>query len=760
MPSLSSVFDLDTIPESNSEANKQIAMLADEKIRRKCLESYAFFVRRAWDIIEPGTELQWNWHLDAICEELQKQAIRIHNKEPKEYDLIFCIPPRSLKSTIISKCLTPWVWTFSPHQRFVYSANAEKLSLEHSVDSRNIIQSDWYRNLWPEVQITSDQNEKIKYLNSASGYRMITSVGGNIIGSGGDWINTDDIISREEAESQKYRDRAIRWWTKTMFSRLNDKKIGIRTMTNQRLHQEDPTGYILTHQRKRYKLFCFPAELGDNVEPKEYKSKYENGLLFPARIDMAAIAEAKENLGYEYAGQYLQNPSPPEGGVLKRYWWKFWRPIGSNLPNVTVKIGDTVHTCETVDLPEEFDDTISTWDMTFKDLTTSDYVVGQVWSSSGPNKFLIDQHRAKLDILKSVIAVKDMKLKYPRISGIYIEDAANGPAAMAELRREIPGIIAAGHGGKNKHARAMPMIKQAQAGNLYLPHPSLDQWVNDFIDECSLFPNGTHDDMWDTAGMGVDKLSSINRIFSTFNGTRVDFNIGFTKLQQGSQLIISQWVEQNMRTSIILALWSPINGRLAIWGECELPSPSAEGVIIPLMKLVRDISNTPIINLQNFQWYGSQLMFGNKTESSIGDIQSTYSKYGIYPYKNDRYDERGSVSIIATMIFREKFLVHDRCELLCRQMLSWSIVKNKFTEGHGMARALCLMVSSLGEIGAFNSITPKQKPYSQIRTKTLMNVENIDKANLLEKPTEQIRRSLYQKDSSMKPNSPNAWYGV
>lgn len=50
-------------------------------------------------------------------------------------------------------------------------------------------------------------------------------------------------------------------------------------------------------------------------------------------------------------------------------------------------------------------------------------------------------------------------------------------------------------GGKVGRAAAVsPLI---EAGNVYLPHPLHAPWVNEFIEECSAFSNGPHDDQVD-----------------------------------------------------------------------------------------------------------------------------------------------------------------------------------------------------------------------------------------------------------------------
>ena len=42
-----------------------------------------------------------------------------------------------------------------------------------------------------------------------------------------------------------------------------------------------------------------------------------------------------------------------------------------------------------------------------------------------------------------------------------------------------------------------------ESGNVYLPHPSIAPWIDDFIDECACFPNGRHDDQVDATDQTV-----------------------------------------------------------------------------------------------------------------------------------------------------------------------------------------------------------------------------------------------------------------
>ena len=152
---------------------------------------------------------------------------------------------------------------------------------------------------------------------------------------------------------------------------------------------------------------------------------------------------------------------------------------------------------EPVEVPMgRYVETIQSWDCTFKDLDTSDYVVGQVWGHTGSVFLLGDQVRGKMDCPTTVRAVRDLRNKWPATAAILIEDKANGSAVIQMLQNEIPGLLPVNPGG-GKVARAQAVSPFVEAGNVYLPHPSFAPWVNDFIEECVAFPNGAHDDQVD-----------------------------------------------------------------------------------------------------------------------------------------------------------------------------------------------------------------------------------------------------------------------
>jgi len=74
------------------------------------------------------------------------------------------------------------------------------------------------------------------------------------------------------------------------------------------------------------------------------------------------------------------------------------------------------------------------------------------------------------------------------------------------LKQKIEGLIPVEPQG-SKVARASAVSPQIEAGNVYLPDPSIAPWVHDFIEECAAFPTGAHDDQVDAMSQALMRLN-------------------------------------------------------------------------------------------------------------------------------------------------------------------------------------------------------------------------------------------------------------
>jgi predicted phage terminase large subunit-like protein len=467
------------------------------------------FVRQAWVIVEPSTPFVPGFHIEAISDHVEAVS------RGQIRTLLINVPPRHMKSLLVSVFWPAWEWIRWPERRWLYSAYAASLSIRDSVKFRRLIESPWYQARWGDrFDLTSDQNTKVRVDNSRSGYRIATSVGGSATGEGGDRIICDDPHNVQEVESDSVRKGTLDWWDVVMSSRVNDPKTTAMVVVMQRCHQQDLSGHLL--EQGGWEHLCLPAEYEGPTratsigfsDPRTIVGE----LLWKERFGPNEIEDLKRRLGsYAAAGQLQQRPSPLGGGIFKRHWWRYWQPRGANLPPVIVQLPDgTQQSIAAIEAPRSVDEQIQSWDCTFKNLETSDYVVGQVWARVGSIYLLGDQIRRRMDCPTTVKAVRELSQRWPQTIAKLIEDKANGSAVVQMLTYEIPGILPVNPEG-GKVARAMAVSPLIEAGNVYLPHPLYAPWVNDFIEECAAFPNGAHDDQVDAMTQALSRWNMIPR---------------------------------------------------------------------------------------------------------------------------------------------------------------------------------------------------------------------------------------------------------
>lgn len=464
------------------------------------LESY---FKRAWDTLEPGKELIQSWHIGYICEHLEA----VSRGEIKR--LLINVPPRTLKSSLVSVAWPTWQWgAFQhPESRFMFVSHEIGLGIDLAVSRRAIIESDWYREEYPRVVLSSDQNEKKLVQNTRRGKLITTSTHGAATGKGGDFIVPDDFIDPEKAESDTERENALNAWGIKFSSRLDNKKTGAIVAIEQRTHPKDFTAKLVeaggyTHlvipsdnYTKERMIYIFPKSKREVVvEP--------GAAVMPDIKPMEIVLQERREKGTRiHETQERQNPPEDAGMIFKRHNWRFYTSL-EDLMWMIDKSGARA--------ARPWDDMIQSWDLAFKGLDTSDFVVGQVWGKRGADRWLLDQFRDQTGVTGTMRAISMMTEKWPRATRKLVEDKANGPAVIEMLKTKITGLIAVQpEGGKIVRARAIEPIQES--GNIWLPSPSIAPWIEDFIDRAGQFPNVDHDDE-------IDAMTQANIFFTSNSG--------------------------------------------------------------------------------------------------------------------------------------------------------------------------------------------------------------------------------------------------
>ena len=290
--------------------------------REACHKSFYEFFLSFWSTIVPE-EFRPNWHIRLLCEELQYLAGFLTKREKKPYDLVVNVPPGSTKTTTVLQLYPAWLWTQDASLRILSSSHGHDLSESSANKSKDIILSNKYQTLFPEVQLRPDTKAKSKYATTEGGNRHTTSTKGSATGDHAHIKLLDDLQDITKANNQADREAAIEHM-KMLFTREVEKGNSINILIMQRLHEMDCTAYLLgLAKTRKVKHICLPAELSNKVHPPELADHYIDGLLDPVRMSRSVLEEKRIELGsYGYACQFLQESAPPEGGIVKRHWFR------------------------------------------------------------------------------------------------------------------------------------------------------------------------------------------------------------------------------------------------------------------------------------------------------------------------------------------------------------------------------------------------------------------------------------------------------
>lgn len=446
-----------------------------EAERILCARSFAYFVKRAWRHIIPDP-LIWNWHMDAICEHMQALG---EGKIPNNR-LLINVPPGTSKSTLVGVMYSAWLWgpAGQPWHRYIGAAHEQGLAVRDNRLTRELIMSEWYQALWP-LALKGDQNEKLYFENEKRGFRQACAVAA-MTGRRGHTIGLDDPLSPEKAYSDAARETALRVLSETIPTRLNDPAKSAIVIVMQRLHERDPSGFVLS-EGLGYEHLMIPMEFDPArkchtaigwQDPRQELGE----LLFPERFPQAVIDRDKKALGqYAWAGQMQQLPSPQGGGIFKDSWWQYYTVL------------PPIEWCAI------YADTAQ------KTAQQNDYSVFQCWGKSKAGQaVLIDLIRGKWEAPELLVQARAFwakhKPKSPPPRAMKVEDKASGTGLIQTLQREGMPVIPIPR-ATDKVMRAYDAAPLVESGNVLLPKDA--PWLSDFLGEASAFPNGAHDDMVD-----------------------------------------------------------------------------------------------------------------------------------------------------------------------------------------------------------------------------------------------------------------------
>jgi predicted phage terminase large subunit-like protein len=444
-----------------------------ERTRERLRSNFSAFAQAAWKVIEPKG-LEWNWHLELECEYLQlayeRQVLR----------LIVTVPPRTLKSRLISVLFACWAWAKDPALSFLFTSYSDSLSDELSILRRSLLQSKWFQEMFPgQVQFAADQNQKSKYQNLRKGQMIATSMGAVALGVGADFLLIDDALSPEQSYSDAERSNVNRAFDGTFRSRLNEAERGVIVIIAQRLHESDLIGHVLTNEPGVWTHINLPmiAETDEEIIfPLSGRALHRKAgdLLFPQRFSKKWCEKQRATIGsYLWSSQYMQRPGVLGGAVFKRDWFRQYSELPQEKKGMTILSLDTA----------------------FSTKKTADYSVATVWTSYGTGFFLRYVWRERV-AYPHLRAMTEALAEDFAVEAVLVEEKGSGQSLLQSLKQETSLPIVGIQVDTDKVSRAHGVSALFESGRVFFPKD--EPWMPTYLHELELFPSGAHDDCVDS----------------------------------------------------------------------------------------------------------------------------------------------------------------------------------------------------------------------------------------------------------------------
>lgn len=462
-----------------------------------------------------------------------------------EEDLSFTANGFAVHNTSVCSIIYPaWTWARSeitflsgPQVKFLCASYNHPLSLDSSNKSRRMLFSPWYQKHWPnKIILQPDQNTKSQFDNLKGGSRIATSVGGQLLGLGGDIVICDDLnntekVNQKAPDTEADCEKVKTFWNEIHSTRLNDPRQSAVIVVQQRVRENDVSGIILDDEEEDFVHLMIPMRYDeqrhcvtvklpqyDDDKPWEDPRQREGELMWPERFGEVEVRKTENALGpYMASGRLQQSPSPKGGGIIKRDWWQLWDQEEAQRYGLEWHGG-------LKEFPE-FELVVGSLDTSYGEKQENDYNALTIWGiwidknknrrgmlmfawnkrlplhgrlvSALPGEAKVNFEQRQKEDWGLVELVADTCKRY-RVRRLLIENKTRGRDVANEINRlyerEKWGVELIEPVG-DKVSRTHSIVPLFTDGCIWAPNT---RWADAVITQCTKFPKDVHDDMHDT----------------------------------------------------------------------------------------------------------------------------------------------------------------------------------------------------------------------------------------------------------------------
>ena len=449
-------------PAVQQKVGTLIAEARKVKTKESVGKNFMTFVKYVWPNFIHGT------HHEKMAEAFQRVA------EGKVKRLIINMPPRHTKSEFASYLLPAWFLGLYPSKKIIQTSHTAELAVGFGRKVRNLVDSDAYKDLFPEVALQADSKAAGRWATNYGGDYFAIGVGGAVTGKGADLLIIDDPHSEQEAALSEVNpeiyDKTYEWYTSGPRQRLQPGGAIVIVMT--RWSKKDLTGQVLKSAAQRegedWEVIDFPAILPSGRP------------LWPGFWSLKELEALRNELpNSKWMAQYMQQPTSDVSAIIKREWWQIWED----------------------DSPPYCDFTIQSWDTAFLKSERSDYSACTTWGVfykpddrgvEQANIILLNAFKKRMEFPElKVRAYEEWKAWDP--DSLIVEAKASGTPLYQELRAMgIPVQEFTPTKGNDKIARLNAVADIFASGRVWVPNTN---WAEELVDEIASFPSGEHDDL-------------------------------------------------------------------------------------------------------------------------------------------------------------------------------------------------------------------------------------------------------------------------
>lgn len=436
------------------------------------------------------------WRTPAL--ELINGAL-VDTAEGREKRLGVFMSPQEGKSTTVSYWFPLWLLTcVNPNLRILIISYSDEMARRWGGEIKDALER------WSGDEGAVDLGLRLRKDSRAAGRWNIAGhrgsvycagIAGSITGKAADVILVDDPLKNmNDAQSEKVRDRAMSVYRSALVPRLgapSSRMAWIQTCW----HEAEPIRQILANEgdRKdggRWRVISIPAVANSADDPLG-RAVGEGMVSARGARDWNLV---RKTVGeYVFSALYQQRPSPAEGNLFKRIWWRYWTPASQTGTSPMLDLAGKIYA-----LADCW--RFATVDLANSTRTSADWTVISAWARTiSGDLVLLDRQRAQIGSAEHFTNARPLVERW-KLDTLFVEESQFGTTLVREATTGgVP--IAPLKAETDKLTRALPASAWCSNGRVWLPAGA--DWIKSWVDEHAGFPNAAHDDQVDTLAYAV-----------------------------------------------------------------------------------------------------------------------------------------------------------------------------------------------------------------------------------------------------------------